>query len=111
MPKSLKMCDAKFKSCESIKIDNHGPWNGVQGYFEILSFATFVVFLNTAEAIDAFPLDSECSRSLDLDLELSPPIFRLCQDGNRLLRRPGSLLPELWEDGFFFESFKMILKI
>ena len=39
IPKSLKTCDTEFKTCESIKIDQDGPWNVEQGILEILSFA------------------------------------------------------------------------
>ena len=39
IPKSLKICDADFKTCESIIIDQDGPWFVEQGILEILSFA------------------------------------------------------------------------
>ena len=84
MPKSLKMCDAKFKSCESIKIDNHGPWNGVQGYFEILSFAMKLIYdcQNVILMLD------------DIKFEMSMDPTH-CKDGN-LAFLEWKIINEIW---------------
>ena len=84
IPKSLKICDADLKTCESIKIDQDGPWMVEQGILEILSFAMKLIV--------------DCENVIimldDLKFEISMDPTH-CKDGN-LAFLEWKIINEIW---------------
>ena len=81
IPKSLKICDAKFETCETIKI---GRWIEPQGILELLSFAMKLII--------------DCEKVIlmldDIKFEISMDPTH-CKDGN-LASLEWKIINEIW---------------